>query len=202
MSIKPASLAIVPQHLGPSHFQTQLFSTFDMKLLVVAFVGLVGPLVIANEVPIPNADEIDYYENINEEEFEALFDLTPADDPEEEARRAEALKQNEALIKEENELYSEGNRTWFDAVNEFANLPADEFEAEKTEDAEPPAFVRGLIEPTGGFVCHGRKTCFPFSFKIIRFGQAERLCIRAILCQLSHKNEDGSGSDTGLLRFC
>jgi len=119
-----------------------------MKLLVVAFVGLVVPLVIANEVPIPNPDEIDDYENINEEEFEALFDLTPADDPEEEARRAEALKQNEALIKEENKLYSEGNRTWFDAVNEFSNLPADEFEAEKTGDA-PPAFARGLIEPTG-----------------------------------------------------
>ena len=170
-----------------------------MKLLVVAFVGLVGPLVIANEVPIPNADEIDYYENINEEEFEALFDLTPADDPEEEARRAEALKQNEALIKEENELYSEGNRTWFDAVNEFANLPADEFEAEKTGDAEPPAFARGLIEPTGGFVCHGRTNIFPL--KILRFGQS-RLCIRAILCQLPNEDEDGPGGDTGLLRFC
>ena len=170
-----------------------------MKLLVVAFVGLVGPLVIANEVPIPNADEIDYYQNINEEEFEALFDLTPADDPEEEARRAEASKENEALIKEENELYSEGNRTWFDAVNEFANLPADEFEAEKTGDAEPPAFARGLIEPTGGFVCQGRTNIFPL--KILRFGQS-RLCIRAVLCQLPNEDEDGSGGDTGLLRFC
>ena len=98
MSIKPASLAIVPQHLGLSHFQTQLFSTFDMNLLVVAFVGLVGPLVIANEVPIPNADEIDYYENINEEEFEALFDLTPADDPGEEARRGIQVFESKMFI--------------------------------------------------------------------------------------------------------
>ena len=141
--------AIVPQHLGPSLFQTQLFSTFDMKLLVVAFVGLVGPLVIANEVPIPNADEIDYYENINEEEFEALFDLTPADDPEEEARRAEALKENEEKIKEENELYSEGKNSWFDSLNDFANLPQDEFEAEKTGEVDPPGFGRGLLHPTG-----------------------------------------------------
>ena len=70
--------------------------------------------------PLVNADDLDPYENANEEEFEALFDIAPADDPEEEARRAEALKENEAKIKEENELYSEGKRPWFDAVNDFA----------------------------------------------------------------------------------
>ena len=63
-----------------------------------------------------------------------------------------ALKANEALIKEENEAYSRGEKTWFDAVNEFADLPEDEFEAEKTGDQTPPdyrTYGRGLLEPTG-----------------------------------------------------
>merc|ERR1712004_825233 len=52
----------------------------------------------------------------------------------------------------ENEAYSRGEKTWFDAVNEFADLPEDEFEAEKTGDQTPPdyrTFGRGLLEPTG-----------------------------------------------------
>jgi len=109
------------------------------------------PLALCDDSlqPLVNADDLDPYENANEEEFEALFDIAPADDPEEEARRAEALKENQAKIKEENELYSEGKRPWFDAINDFANLPQDEFEAEKTGEIDPPGFGRGLLEPTG-----------------------------------------------------
>ena len=130
-----------------------------MKLLAVALIALLH-LVIAKDVPAPNADEIDPLENIGEDEFEEDFGLDPVTDPEEKARREEALKENEELIKEENELYSEGNRTWFDAVNEFSNLPADEFEAQKTGEVEPAAgFARGLIEPTGGFLFSSFSIC-------------------------------------------
>ena len=45
------------------------------------------PLAFGDDSPLVNADDLDPYENVNEEEFEALFDLDPADDPEEEARR-------------------------------------------------------------------------------------------------------------------
>ena len=119
-----------------------------MKLI---FILALLPLALCDDSPqsLVNAEDLDPYENVNEDEFEAMFDLAPADDPEEEARRAEALKENEAKIKEENELFSEGKRTWFDAVNEFANLPEDEFEAEKTGEVDPPGFGRGLLEPTG-----------------------------------------------------
>ena len=111
------------------------------------------PLAFGDDSPLVNADDLDPYENVNEEEFEALFDLDPADDPEEEARRAEALKENEEKIKEENELYSEGKNSWFDSLNDFANLPQDEFEAEKTGEVDPPGFGRGLLHPTGeGFL--------------------------------------------------
>merc|ERR1719264_472619 len=109
-----------------------------MKLLALVLLGLLN-LVVAKELPASikvNADEID-------------FNLPKVTDPEEKARRQAALKANEALIKEENEAYSKGERTWFDAVNEFADLPEDEFEAEKTGDVVPPGYGRGLLEPTG-----------------------------------------------------
>merc|ERR1719350_2276159 len=109
-----------------------------MKLLAVVLLGLLN-LVVAKELPASikvNADEIDP-------------NLPKVTDPEEKARRQAALKANEALIKEENEAYSKGEKTWFDAVNEFADLPEDEFEAEKTGDVVPPDFGRGLLQPTG-----------------------------------------------------
>ena len=80
------------------------------------------------------------------------FNLPEVSDPDEKARRQAALKANEALIKEENEAYSRGEKTWFDAVNKFADLPEDEFELEKTGLKTPPAsrtYGRGLLEPSG-----------------------------------------------------
>merc|ERR1712110_1189706 len=125
-----------------------------MKLLVVLLLGLLN-LVVAKELPASikvNADEIDPEDNVDEDQFEIDFNLPKVTDPEEKARRQAALKANEALIKEENEAYSRGEKTWFDAVNEFADLPEDEFEAEKTGDQTPPdyrTYGRGLLEPTG-----------------------------------------------------
>jgi len=122
-----------------------------MKLLAILLLGLLN-LAVATKLPDSikiNADEIDPEDNVDEDQFEIDFNLPKVTDPEEKARRQAALKANEALIKEENEAYSKGERTWFDAVNEFADLPEDEFEAEKTGDKTPPGYGRGLLEPTG-----------------------------------------------------
>ena len=124
-----------------------------MKVLAVALLGLLHPVVsmqLPNRVEV-NADDIDPEVNVDEDQFVKDFNLPEVTDPDEKARREAALKANEALIKEENEAYSKGERTWFDAVNEFADLPEDEFEAEKTGDLAPPAYGRGLLEPTGEF---------------------------------------------------
>ena len=128
-----------------------------MKLLAVALIGLVH-VVLAEDLPsspapTANAADIDPLNSIGEEEFEDVFDLPHVTDPVEKARREAALRENEESIKKENEEFNAGNSTWFEAVNEFANLPEDEFEAQKT-GAEQPAganrgFGRGLIIPTG-----------------------------------------------------
>ena len=127
---------------------------YNMKVLAVALLGL-PYLVVAMQLPNGveiNVDDIDPEDNVDEDQFVKDFDLPEVTDPEEKARRQAALKANEALIKEENEAYSRGEKTWFDAVNEFADLPEDEFEAEKTGDQTPPdyrTYGRGLLEPTG-----------------------------------------------------
>ena len=67
--------------------------------------------------------DLDPEDNLNEEEFEEEFHVAPADDPEEELKREEALVVNENMIKETNEKFLNGEITWYDAVNEFDNLP-------------------------------------------------------------------------------
>merc|ERR1712209_347942 len=140
----------------PPILNSSLAPSFDsnMKVLAVALLGL-PYLVVAMQLPNGveiNVDDIDPEDNVDEDQFVKDFDLPEVTDPEEKARRQAALKANEALIKEENEAYSRGEKTWFDAVNEFADLPEDEFEAEKTGDQTPPdyrTYGRGLLEPTG-----------------------------------------------------
>merc|ERR1712127_491492 len=81
--------------------------------------------------------------------FEEHFNEPEITDPVEKASREAALKEAEAIVKKENEKFEEGQKTWFDAINEFSDLPSDEFESEKTGDIKPPQFGRGLLEPTG-----------------------------------------------------
>jgi len=94
--------------------------------------------------------EMDDEDNYDEDSFEQEFGLEPITDPEEKERREEALWENEEIVKEENEDYLSGKKTWFDKVNEFADLPEDEFEKEKTGELKPPgvrSFGRGLLHP-------------------------------------------------------
>merc|ERR1719309_1322805 len=61
--------------------------------------------------------DLDPEDELNEDQFEEYFHLDPVTDPEEHERREEALKENEALIKENNDQYLHGNRvlegTWW-----------------------------------------------------------------------------------------
>merc|ERR1711872_1210052 len=54
---------------------------------------------------------------------DAMLDM----DEKEFEERQGALKSNEDLIKQVNQEYAEGKKTWYDSVNKFSNLPEDEF---------------------------------------------------------------------------
>merc|ERR1712241_1569684 len=65
--------------------------------------------------------------DLTEDEFLEEFHLPPVQDPEEKARRAEALAQHQQEVLETNEAYIAGEKTWYDAINEFSDIPDDEF---------------------------------------------------------------------------
>ena len=96
--------------------------------------------------------DLDPNDSLSEADFEATFHVLPDPDPAEEAKRASALKTNEEIVKEVNEAYQAGRNSWFDAINEWANLPTDEFVAEKTGLLPRPEGSqnrgRGLLEPS------------------------------------------------------
>ena len=64
---------------------------------------------------------------LTEDEFLEEFHLPPVEDPEEKARRAEALQQHQHEVQEVNEAFMAGDMTWYDAINEFSDIPDDEF---------------------------------------------------------------------------
>ena len=69
---------------------------------------------------------------MTEVEFEDFFELDHVVDPDEYEKRQNALKANQEHIKKINQEFAEGKITWFDSLNEFSNLPTDEFLKEKT----------------------------------------------------------------------
>ena len=93
-----------------------------------------------------NPDDLDPMDDIDEKEFEEYFNLDPVNDPEELKRRSDALKANEDIIKETNKEFEAGEKTWFDKMNEFADLTEEEFLQEKT-GSNDIVEGRGLISP-------------------------------------------------------
>merc|ERR1712002_843749 len=97
------------------------------------------------------SQDMDPQDNDTLEEFQEFFHEPEITDSEEKEKRAEALEENEELIKEQNEEYLAGNKTWYDKVNEFSDLPEDEFIKKKTGLVNPSGrkFATGLVHPTG-----------------------------------------------------
>ena len=93
---------------------------------------------------------LDDQDNNTEDQSLNNFHLPDITDPVEMAKRAAALQEAEDIVKAENQGALDGDNTWTDALNEFSDLPKDEFEAEKTGLVEFSERIgRGLILPPG-----------------------------------------------------
>jgi len=77
--------------------------------------------------------------DMDELEFEEFFGLPHVTDPEEFAKRQNALKANEEEIRKTNKEFAEGKKTWYDNLNDFSDLSKEEFLEQKT----------GLIDDDG-----------------------------------------------------
>merc|ERR1712061_345244 len=87
--------------------------------------------------------DLDPEDDLDEDQFETEFGLDPVTDPAEKAKRKTALKDSEAEVKKENKKYQNGKADWYEQINEFSDLPEDEFEKEKT-GLLPANFSRGF----------------------------------------------------------
>ena len=86
-------------------------------------------------------------EELDEDQFEIEFGLEPITDPEEKQRRQNALEKAEKAEKEQNEKFLNGQSDFWEKINEWSDLPEDEFEKEKAGARDSPSFARGLLEP-------------------------------------------------------
>merc|ERR1711936_84603 len=78
------------------------------------------------------AEGMNPFGSLDEDEFLEQFHKPQIDDPEEKEKRAEALKKHEQEVLENNEAFLAGNQTWWDEINEYSDLPEDDFEANHT----------------------------------------------------------------------
>ena len=113
-----------------------IFATFAAVFLFIALLAvglwqLVPRLIKTTETTTDNVD-LKQFLDLSEDQFLDVFNLPAVEDPEENKRRAQALKQHQQEVLENNEAYLAGNQTWFDEINEYSDLPEDEFEANHT----------------------------------------------------------------------
>ena len=86
----------------------------------------------------PDNEDLNQYLDLTEDEFLELFHLPEIKDPEEKMRRVRALKEHQQAVLENNKLYQAMRRTWFEGINEFSDIPDEEFIATHTGLIEDP----------------------------------------------------------------
>ena len=119
-----------------------------LRALLVILVPLA--LCAPGGPPLPSNIVLDPEVNDTLDEFEERFHLPEITDPEEHARREKALMEHEEEVKMVNKDYLAGKKSWYDAINEFSDLPLEEFEQEKTGAKMPESrYSRGMLTPTG-----------------------------------------------------
>jgi len=96
--------------------------------------------------------------DMDEAEFEEFFNLVHVTDPDELEKKQKALKASEEEIKQVNKDFADGKKTWFDHLNDFSNLPKDEFIKEKTGLIEPSSDEKEKVSSAAYFARYKRNT--------------------------------------------
>ena len=118
-----------------------------MKMKLILLATLVS-LALASILPPPDGNRImatDPMVELDEEQFEIEFGLEPITDPVEKERRQKALEKAEKDEKEQNEKFLKKKSDFFERLNEWSDLPEDEFKQKRTGSKEK--FSRGLLMP-------------------------------------------------------
>ena len=90
--------------------------------------------------------DLDGEDNLDEDAFEEEFEI-PTVNIKEKARRVLALENAEETIKHQNEKYLNEESEWYSKLNDFSDLPEEEFKEEKTGLTNEHLYGRGLLTP-------------------------------------------------------
>merc|ERR1712241_12310 len=115
------------------------------------------------------AEGMNPFGSLDEDEFLEQFHKPAVDDPEEKEKRAKALKKHEQEVLENNEAFLAGNQTWWDQINEFSDLPDDEFLASHTGLIKGPFTPDPESESFFEAVRYSRETV-PASYNSVKRG--------------------------------
>ena len=144
--------------------------------------SILGSLVLLSGLAFgqhANPNDLDPLDEINEDEFEDYFGVAKPDDPEEYKRRQDALKEHEQDIHKINEEYAAGEVGWFDAVNEYSDLPDDEFVALHAGAIVNITEGRGLLNPFPSEVVDPESEAYFRQFSLRRYNAPDNYDSRA-----------------------
>ena len=89
-------------------------------------------ILLASIIHLGSLRLYDPTNDLTEDDFLSQFGLPKLKNPKIKAQRAMALKQHEDIIKRQNRQYENGVKSWWDKLNDFADIPDDEAVKEKT----------------------------------------------------------------------
>ena len=97
--------------------------------------------------PATDNEDLSQFLDLTEDEFLELFHLPQIEDPEEKMKRVQALKEHQQAVLENNKLYQAMRRTWYEGINEFSDIPDEEFIATHTGLIEDPDQFNNETQP-------------------------------------------------------
>ena len=116
---------------------------------VILFILLMVIILWQQGIIKPTTDngDLSQFLDLTEDEFLNVFHLPEIKDPEEKKKRVQTLKEHQQAVLQNNQLYLAMKRTWFEGINEFSDIPDDEFIATHTGLIEYPYQLYNEIQP-------------------------------------------------------
>ena len=127
------------------HIKTIVATVTAVILLILFIIIILWQQGIIK--PATDNEDLSQFLDLTEDEFLELFHLPEINDPKEKMKRVRVLKEHQQAVLENNQLYLAMKRTWFEGINEFSDIPDDEFIATHTGLIEDPDQFNNETQP-------------------------------------------------------
>ena len=127
------------------HIKTIVATIVSVILFILLMVIILWQQGIIK--PTKDSGDLSQFLDLTEDEFLNVFHLPEIKDPEEKKKRVQTLKEHQQAVLQNNQLYLAMKRTWFEGINEFSDIPDDEFIATHTGLIENPDQFNNETQP-------------------------------------------------------